>query len=255
MKISVAGYGFVGRAVVEAFKDDYEYEIVDPSFPEWNFPISQDTDAVIVCVSTPQHKTGACNINNVHDVIDSAPNVPILIKSTISLEGWEHLQTAFPDRQISFSPEFLRANSAVDDFLNQKYMILGNDTVDCFWSKIFVNRFKRIRIHHCTNEEAIATKYAENSFLALKVSFFNQLYDFCQATNVDFNEVRYLLTLDPRIEEDHSFVTPERGWGGHCFPKDTAALLHTAKQYETSFSLIEEAIKYNQSIRLTKDGE
>jgi UDPglucose 6-dehydrogenase len=257
MKITVAGYGFVGRAVVESFKD-HNYEIYDPQFPEWNWGISQDTEAVIVCVSTPQHKGGACNINNVHDVIDRSPDVPILIKSTISLEGWEHLKTAFPDRKISFSPEFLRAKSAIDDFLNQKYMILGDDTPDSFWSNLFTKRFKRIRIHHCTAEEAITVKYAENSFLALKVSFFNQIYDFCEATNVDFNEVRYLLTLDPRINDDHSFVTAQRGWGGHCFPKDTSAFLHTADQFGTSLSLIEESIKYNDIIRrkdLTKDQE
>lgn len=254
MKISVAGYGFVGRAVVEAFKD-HDYEIYDPMFPEWNYSIRENTDAVIVCVSTPQSEDGSCDISNVVDVIDRAPDVPILIKSTISLEGWEQIKVTFPDRQIAFSPEFLRANSATDDFLNQKYMILGNDTPESFWANLFTKRFKRIRIHHCTAEEAITVKYAENSFLALKVSFFNQLYDLCQAAKIDFNEVRYLLTLDPRINDDHSFVTKERGWGGHCFPKDTSAFLHTADQYETSLSLIEEAIKYNKIIRLTKDTE
>lgn len=255
-KITIAGYGFVGKAVVQSLSEVVNYEIVDPQYREWNYPISEDTDGVIVCVSTPQHKTGACDINNVHEVIDSAPDVPILIKSTISLEGWEHLQTAFPEKHISFSPEFLRAETAIEDFKKQKYMIIGNDTPDSFWSNLFTKRFKRIRVHHCTNEEAIAVKYAENAFLALKVSFFNQLYDFCEATDIDFGEVRYHLCLDERIGDDHSYVTNERGWGGHCFPKDTQALLHTAKQYETSFSLIEESIKYNQRIRrkdLTKD--
>jgi UDPglucose 6-dehydrogenase len=254
MKITVAGYGFVGRAVVEAFKD-YDYEIFDPKFREWNFGVSKDTDAVIVCVSTPQSSDGSCNISNVIDVIANSPDVPILIKSTISLEGWEQIKLQYPQRKISFSPEFLRANSATEDFLNQSYMILGNDTEDKFWSTLFAKRFKRLRIHHCTNEEAIAVKYAENSFLALKVSFFNQLYDLCEVADIDFNEVRYLLTLDPRINDDHSFVTAERGWGGHCFPKDTAAFLHTADQYGTTLSLIEESIKYNDTIRLTKkDG-
>lgn len=253
MKITVAGYGFVGRAVVEAFKD-HDYEIFDPKFQEWNFGISQDTDAVIVCASTPQSKDGSCDISNVVDVIDRAPDVPILIKSTISLEGWEQIKVAFPDKQISFSPEFLRADSAIDDFLNQKYMILGDDTPDYFWNKLFSERFPRLRIHRCTAEEAITVKYAENSFLALKVSFFNQLYDLCEVANIDFKEVRYLLTCDPRINDDHSFVTKERGWGGHCFPKDTAAFLHTAEQYGTTLSLIEESIKYNDTIRLTKDN-
>ena len=249
MKITIAGYGFVGKAVVNAFIDEFNCEIVDPQYKEWDYPISSDTDGVIVCVSTPQSSDGSCNISNVIDVIANSPDVPILIKSTISLEGWEQIKLQYPQRKISFSPEFLRANSATEDFLNQSYMILGNDTEDNFWSTLFAKRFKRLRIHHCTNEEAIAVKYAENSFLALKVSFFNQLYDFCQSTDINFDEVRNLLCLDERIGDDHSYVTKERGWGGHCFPKDTAALLHTAKQFETSFSLIEEAIKYNKIIR------
>ena len=256
--ITVAGYGYVGKAVVNAFSQvkSVKYDIVDPQYREWNFPIKQDSDGVIVCVSTPKSSDGSCDITNVVNVIDDSPDVPILIKSTISLEGWEQIKTAFPDKQISFSPEFLRAETALYDFENQKYMVLGNDTPDSFWSNLFIKRFKRIRIHHCTNEEAIAVKYAENAFLALKVSYFNQLYDFCNKANIDFNEVRYHLCLDERIGDDHSFVTDERGWGGHCLPKDTQALLHTAKQFESSFSLVEEAIKYNQRIRrkdLTKD--
>ena len=257
MKITVAGYGYVGKALVNAFQDSVDIEIVDPAFRQHNFPIDTNTDAVIVCVSTPKNGDGSCNISNVHQVIDDSPlGVPILIKSTLSLEGWEHIKTAFPYREISFSPEFLRADTANQDFLNQKYMIIGNDTDDSFWAQLFTKRFKRIRIHHCTNEEAITVKYAENAFLALKVSFFNQVFDFCKAADVDFDEVRYHLCLDERIGDDHSFITKERGWGGHCLPKDTQALLHTADQFGASFSLIEEAIKYNQRIRrkdLTKD--
>jgi len=258
MKITIAGYGFVGKAVVNHFEnsvnlfDKFVLEIVDPQFEEWNYPISQDTDAVIICVSTPMsEEDGSCYMQNVIDVISDSPDVPILIKSTISLEGWEQIKLLFPKRKISFSPEFLRANTALEDFQNTKYMIIGNDTRDSFWSSLFVKTLA-CRVHHCTNEEAIIVKYMENSFLAMKVSFFNQVYDLCQKTNTEFSQVRHLLTLDKRINPDHSFVTDERGWWGHCFPKDTSAILHTAKQYDAQLSLIQETVDYNKKLKMNQ---
>jgi len=250
MKITVAGYGFVGKSVVAAFEDEHQIEIVDPQYEEWNQPISQDTDAVIVCVSTPGDDDGSCYVGNIIDVIGSSPDVPILIKSTFSLEGYEQMKLLYPEKQISFSPEFLRAATAEEDFLKQKYMILGNDTEESFWSTLFVQRFPKISIHHCTNEDAIVVKYMENSFLAMKVTFFNELYDFCKKTGTDFHEVRQLVTLDERIGEDHSFVMPERGWGGHCFPKDTSAILHTASQYDAELSLIRATVESNKKVKL-----
>ena len=101
------------------------------------------------------------------------------------------------------------------------------------------------QIHQCTVPEAITIKYAENSFLALKVSFFNQIHDFCGIIDADFEVVREF----NRINSDHSFVTNERGWGGHCFPKDTSALLATADAYGADLSVLRSAVEYNKKIR------
>jgi UDPglucose 6-dehydrogenase len=249
MKITVAGYGFVGRSCVKAFENTHQIEIVDPQYEEWNYPISQDTEAVIICVSTPMDEDGSCHMGNVFDVISNCPDVPILIKSTISVEGWEQIACAYPDRKISFSPEFLRAATAEEDFLNQKYIIVGNDT-DKFWTNLFTDRFENLEVHHCTNEEAILVKYSTNSFLAMKVSFFNQIYDFCEQTSTDFETVRKYICLDERIGPDHSYVTKERGWWGHCFPKDTSAFLHSAKQYNADLSLVQQTVDYNRILRM-----
>jgi UDPglucose 6-dehydrogenase len=251
MKITIAGYGFVGKAHHELLKDRHDIEIVDPAFND--NVISQDTDGVIVCVSTPQDDDGSCYMENVYNVIEASPDVPILVKSTISLEGWETIVDYFPNKKISYSPEFLRAATATQDVLNAEYTILGNDD-DAFWENLFSRRFSNMSFYHCTAQEAVAIKCSENSFLALKVSFFNQLFDYCEAKHIDFNIVRSLLCKDKRINDDHSFVTAERGWGGHCFPKDTAAWISSADKDNVDLSIMKTALEYNKKIRkpLTK---
>ena len=105
MKITIAGYGFVGKAHEAVLKDKHEITIVDPAFNDNTIP--QDTDAVIVCVSTPPNAGGGCKMDNVYEVVEASPDVPILIKSTISVEGWKMLVDTFPNRMLNFSPEFL----------------------------------------------------------------------------------------------------------------------------------------------------
>ena len=98
-------------------------------------------------------------------------------------------------------------------------------------------------------EELILAKNFRNSFLATKVAFFNQIYDLCEQLGVDYNNVSRAVALDDRIGSSHIEVTEERGFGGHCFPKDTSAIVETALKFNVDLSLIAEAIKYNNKIR------
>ena len=241
MKIGIAGYGFVGRAHYEVLKDKHDVVISDPALGFNNS--FDDVDAVIVCVSTPQDNDGKCNMSNVFDVINTVPNVPILIKSTISLEGWDMLVDAFFDRNINFSPEFLRAKSAVEDLMNQKLLLVGGFN-PIFWADVF-----NISVEVAEPGELILAKYFRNSFLATKVSFFNQVYDLCNAANVEYSAVAHYITEDIRIGDSHTYITTERGFGGHCFSKDTAAILRTAENKSVELSLIKEARIYNDKIR------
>ena len=98
-------------------------------------------------------------------------------------------------------------------------------------------------------EELIVAKQFRNSFLATKVSFFNQINDLCECLDLDYEQVRQVVTDDERIGESHTMITDERGFGGHCFPKDTEALVYSALHHGCSQNLIQEAIKYNKKIR------
>ena len=244
MKITIAGYGFVGQAHEALLKDNHDIQIYDPPLGYTDFG---DPDAVIVCVSTPQRPDGSCHMDNVYEVVEAAPDVPILIKSTISVEGWDMLVDCFPNRRITFSPEFLRAASAVEDLKNMDLMLIGG-TSCTVWRDVF-----NVNVEVADARELILAKYARNSFLALKVAFFNQMYDLCDALDIEYAAVAHYTTMDPRIGDSHSFITEERGFGGHCFPKDTAALVHTAGRNDTRLSIIEEAINYNNQLRKSKN--
>lgn len=243
MKLTIAGYGFVGRAHHELLKDKHEITIVDPGFPEHSRKIPRDTEGVIVCVSTPARHDGSCEMANVYDVIERSPDVPILIKSTISIEGWEMLIDTFPNMMLSFSPEFLRAASAIKDLQNTTRLLIGGNGCN-FWAKVF-----DIDTEIADPRELILAKYARNSFLALKVAFFNQMYDLCKELKIEYDAVAHYTGMDKRIGYSHTTVTKERGFGGHCFPKDIAALAKTGQRNNVHLSLLQETIKYNKQIR------
>ena len=250
MKILICGYGFVGKAHALALEGkDIKTYVYDPAYEHYNERLT-NPDAVIVCVSTPQAEDGSCDMNNVYDAIENVKddNVPILIKSTISLEGWRLINRAFPNKKITFSPEFLRANHAFEDFRNQKVVYIGGGDLT-FWAKLLGNKLG-IVFEFAEPEELILAKYFRNSFLATKVAFFNQIYDLCERLNIEYSAVAHYVTEDPRIGDSHSYIPlNDRGFGGHCFPKDTSAILETAKHFGYDLSLIKEAIIYNKNLR------
>jgi UDPglucose 6-dehydrogenase len=246
MKIGIAGYGFVGQAHEGVLKDYHDIIISDPA--KKMYGDLRQADAIIVCVSTPKGSHGGCHMDNVYEVIEDSPDVPILIKSTISIEGWDMLRHVFPNKPLTFSPEFLRAATALEDFRNNDTILLGGGDTN-FWSDLFVTAMGKININIASAEELIIAKYARNSFLALKVAYFNQMYDLCTKLNVDYEKVRQYTIVDDRIGESHTTITDERGFGGHCFPKDTEAFVTSSKRVDSNLSILEHAIEYNRRIR------
>ncbi len=248
MNITIAGYGFVGMAHEAVLKEKFNVSVYDPFK---GYDDLKTSDGVIICVSTPPHKNGACNVNNVADVISKiSKETPVLIKSTISLEGWRALKELYPQHELAFSPEFLRAATAIEDFKNARQIYMGGDGIG-FWHAVFRVAFddSNFTTHIAAPEELILAKYFRNSFLATKVTFFNQLFDLCNAAGVDYTEVAKIVSADTRIGNSHTTVTKERGFGGHCLPKDTSAIVHTAKLLNIDLDLVNRSIEYNIKIR------
>ena len=246
-KITLIGNGFVGKAVNNLIKKHYQIKIVDPQYNDNK--IENDTDSYIVCVPTPSSATGECDMSIVNKVIDECPNdKPILIKSTISLEGWEKIKEY--GKRITFSPEFLTARNANEDFKKQKVILFGGDDI-AYWEAIF-HPTKKFKTVAASVEELILTKYLRNSFLATKVAFFNEAYSFCEKVGIDYNTVSRLVGMDDRITMSHILVPGpdgERGFGGECFPKDTKALSATGFYYGSNFDVLGGAIKSNMKVK------
>lgn len=253
MKLIIAGYGFVGTAVAHALNGHHELAIVDPRFNRTRIADHPDADGIIVCVGTPSAEDGDCDTSQVMSVLAEIPDYKsVMIKSTVPPDLLVKMQQTFPKLKITYSPEFLRAVSATKDFAKQTYMILGG-TDTAIWETVFRPCLKHCE-HYITTSASTASmvKYSVNTFLATKVAYFNHVYDLCQNNGVDYNEMRKLLVLDTRIGESHLQVPgPDgtRGFGGHCFPKDTEALVHYAQRAGLPFEILESAVEYNKKLQ------
>lgn len=254
MKIIIAGYGFVGKAVANALEKHHEIVIHDPKYTDYKILDHLDADGIIICVPTPTTEYGICDASIIADILDDVPiYMPVLIKSTVTPSIAEEFKEIYPNHSICYNPEFLRASSANADFLNQKYAVIGGEDPEFFWQELFQTSLPHCKIiFNCTEQEACLIKYATNSFLALKTSFFNQIFDVCTKTKMDFDIVRQIISQDTRIGSGHTLVPGpdgERGWGGHCFPKDTEAFVHWANHIDAVPSLVETSIQYNKKVR------
>ena len=246
MNLTIIGYGFVGTALNSILEEAHNITIVDPAYTDNAIP--RDSDGYIICVPTPLGQDGQCDMSIVYSVLDELPiNAEVLIKSTISLEGYRKIKEQDRKLSICFSPEFLTAKNFLRDVINQKEMLIGGDYHE-FWIQCF-KQAKDLTFKIADVEELILAKYFRNSFLATKVAFFNQIYDLCNATNIDYDEVRGLVAMDERIGSSHTEITEERGFGGYCFPKDTKAIIATSDLALYDLSILVEAIRYNDSIR------
>lgn len=244
MKIGIVGNGYVGGATALLKNRNVEVLVYDRDSEKCTPRGTGLQDLIIcsfifICVPTPMDKEGKCSIHLVEEVVDELAKrgfnrERIIVKSTVPVGTSRNLGTMF-------MPEFLTEQSWEHDFLSQKNWILGtndrNDKLrdelysifDTAWHDgVLINR---PHMTFSTTEEAELTKYVRNTFLATKVAFFNEIEEFCRASNVSYRKVRELTLYDERIGDSHTSVPGpdgKRGFGGTCFPKDISSLLHQA---------------------------
>jgi len=249
----IAGMGYVGKAVQNSILTAGMATplVIDPArigMNTWDEVDFDKLDGVIICVATPEGADGSCDYSNVLEVLSHVPaTMPVLIKSTISLEAWQQIKEHYPHQVVAFSPEFLTAKNAIEDYKNQQFVVLSGGAIS-HWKRFFEETVTE-NVLICKPEEAILTKYASNAFLAVKVGFFNHIYDLANLIGVDYEKIRENLGQRTQIGLNHTEITPERGWGGHCFPKDTSALMQTAADYNYDMKILRAAIDYNNNIR------
>jgi len=243
------GHGVVGKAVHKGLSKNNVIDIIDKDDHHMsNKNDYDDWDGVILCLPTPQGPTGECDDMLVEQYIrvirKNAPHVPILIKSTISVELVELLQD---DKALTFNPEFLTENDSKEEFQNQSFIIFGGHQCR-YWYEIFQQSGIWMGSVKFTDMKTAAyAKYTINSFLATKVIFFNELQSMFGEDG--FDELTQIVSMDDRIGKSHMMVPgPDRqyGFGGMCFPKDTSAF---AKSGKGKLTLLEKVREINERIR------
>ena len=161
-----------------------------------------------------------------------------------------------------FMPEFLTEKNYLDDFINNKEWVFGlkgnnKDNLFKFQVNMLINyAYNNYKINYnstnyLSNSEAEMVKLFRNTFLATKVSFCNEMYEFCQKSGVNYENVRQLAVADPRIGASHTNVPGHDGrfgYGGTCFPKDTNSLKHQMKQVNMTSYIIDAAVNRNEMV-------
>lgn len=217
-------------------------------------------DVIFIAVDTPMSDNGTADLRAVmsvaqsiarnstkYQVIVTKSTVPIgtghIIKQMLIKEGMSPNQF-----DMVSNPEFLREGSAVKDFLEPDRIVIGSESTDAL--AVMCSIYNRlIHDNHIpyvfTNiTSAEMTKYASNAFLAVKLSFINEIANLCDKTGADVKTVALAMGLDKRISA--LFLKPGPGFGGSCFPKDTQALLLIGQKYSVTLHTVDAALQTNK---------
>ncbi len=224
------------------------------SFSTDNIGAARNAEFVFLCVPTPQDDNGRADMHFIEDVaaqigchLDSESVV--INKSTVPVGSTRVVELALgrSDVAVVSNPEFLREGSAIHDFLHPDRIVIGaNDEATAIRvSGLFVRISAPLVVTDPPTVETI--KYASNAFLATKVSFANAVAALCEVVGADVRQVVLGMGYDRRIGSE--FLRPGPGWGGSCFPKDTAALVRIAEDAGYDFALLRGVISVNEEQR------
>jgi UDPglucose 6-dehydrogenase len=266
--IGIVGQGFVGNAVNAGMSRGFPIKTYDVIPEKSNVSsleeLCQTSDVVFVCLPTPMKKSGECDLSIVDGVLNQINSFGskkmVILKSTVPPGSCDRLQEKYDNIDLMFNPEFLTEANAVNDFINQDRIIVGGRNKESLLQvrDMFKRMFDSVPIMITDCKSAEMVKYITNCFLSVKVTFANQIYDLCKSSDVNYSDAIKLATLDKRLGYSHWMVPGpdgDRGYGGHCFPKDMSAFLYFGEQNGVNLSLIRESISYNDNIRTDRDWE
>ncbi len=216
--------------------------------------------AIFIAVGTPSRRgDGHADLSYVYAVAEEVGanltgDAVIVTKSTVPVGTGDAVERilaeAAPSSRyaVASNPEFLREGAAIDDFKHPDRIVIGADDE---WARDVMREVYRplanngAPIQFTARRSAELIKYAANAFLAVKITFINEIADLCERVDADVQDISRGIGMDSRIGP--KFLNAGPGYGGSCFPKDTLALLKTAEDFDSPLRIIEAVVKVNDS--------
>jgi UDPglucose 6-dehydrogenase len=256
MKIGLLGRGTVGKAVYEGLEYlGHKMSFFDPAYEGSKLEHVLDTDCVFICVPTDQAPNGDCDTSIVDKVVkqlaDHNYSGLVSIKSTVVPGTTKRLQEAYPNLRMSMVPEFLRAKSALADFVyNHDLLVVGCNTKEDADLIVEIHGSFPENIARVTPTEAEVIKYFNNVHHAMSVTFANITYEVCNKLDANYMNVYKAITKRDCINPAYLMANSNmRGYGGHCLPKDTSAWNNLIKKLGLDFGLIQSVINDNEKFK------
>lgn len=244
INVGIVGCGVIGGALknwIEQNNKNCSLFVLDPP-KNLNDDLSS-CDIIFVSLHVKTEEDDSQNLTVLKEVIKKLPNVPIFVRTTLLPGTCDKLSEEL-NKKIYFMPEFLTERTAYQDFCNQPMIFTGE--IDLL-KKIFIGK-KYIEM---TSKEAEIAKYAHNVFAALKVTYFNGIYELAQKEKCNYNKIQEGVLLSGYINKVHTNVPgPDGslGYGGKCLPKDVNAFLNFVSDTNIH-KIISETKKANQIYR------
>jgi UDPglucose 6-dehydrogenase len=263
MIIGIIGMGCVGKALYNSFKLKDINVICYDINNNINYYYNKledilTTDIVFLCLPTEFNgiEFDKSAINNICEYLNDKYNGNIVIKSTIEPNTTNILQDKYPNLKLYHNPEFLSASTAFEDFHNQSHIVIGksnkymntNSDLETFYK----SNYPDANISICSSNESESMKIFLNSFYAVKIQFFNELFLLCHKTETNYNNVLELMLKNNWINPMHTNIPGHDGnisYGGMCFPKDTNALNSFMKKNNIPNKVLESTINERNEMR------
>tara|TARA_R110001583_G_scaffold6150_5_gene31971 strand:- start:28 stop:891 length:864 start_codon:yes stop_codon:yes gene_type:complete len=275
--IGIIGNGFVGKAVKESFKNHFEVFVFDLDKRKANVnnvkELVDKCKVIFLCLPTPMEQDGSCHLGIVEETLKELNNIcdewdyygleqrTVIIKSTISPGTTEKWNKEYNKIDIAFNPEFLTEANSIEDFKTQNRIIIGSTRkVGAKIKSIYSKVFPKVPIIKTSATIAEMVKYFTNCFLAMKVSYANEIYQICEKLDIDYDKVVEYAIRDERIGTSHLNVPGpdgDFGFGGHCFPKDLNALINLAEKQGLGLDInvLKATLDTNNKVRTDRNWE
>jgi UDPglucose 6-dehydrogenase len=270
MNVGIIGAGVVGLATATVLKKKHTIYVYDKFKDEYKLSMPElvfNSEIAFICVPTPMKQSGEMdlspitdsldNLLEVHKRINKDPSSLIAVIRSTSVPGTaDYLSTKYPFKFAS-NPEFLTEKNALSDMENTSRIVIGatDNQTSSKIRELYISLFPNAQYFLSDNKTAEMSKYSANVFLASQIVLANEINGICSSLGIDYNKIKEVLLSDKRIGRNLDVPGHDgnHGFGGKCFPKDLAALIHLSETKGYDPLLLKQVWDLNQRVRENRD--